>query len=112
MITKNDRTKDPYDVGLLFHSIIRYGEANEERLDCSVVAVGYDRLLADADRAAEEIAAQHRDEGDEWDGAVWFERLEDIAEGSLAAALYTDEADVPSIVGQWLAALGLQRPLA
>jgi len=40
MITSNDRSTDAEDVGVLFHAIISYAEANSERLDRSLVAVG------------------------------------------------------------------------
>ena len=65
MISTNDRNaKDTDDIGLLFHSILRYGEANEERLDRSIIAIGYGVLLANAEKAASEIALQSVDEGD------------------------------------------------
>ncbi|MBC2693206.1 MULTISPECIES: hypothetical protein [Pseudomonas] len=103
MIQSNDRIKDLEDVGVLFHSLIRYVEANEEERDQSLVAVGYANLLALAETAAEEVALQHKDEGDDWDGCVWFELLEKIGEGSLAESLMaTEDPDVPSIVQVWL----------
>ena len=104
MITTNNRTtKDTYDVGLLFHSILRYGEANQERLDQSIVSIGYDVLLTNAETAAAQIALQHADEGDNWDGCVWLETLMDIESGSLAEALYSDTVDIPAAVQKWLA---------
>lgn len=103
MIQSNDRSKDSEDVGVLFHALIRYVEANEEERDQSVVATGYANLLALAEVAATEVALQHQDEGDDWDGCVWFELLEKIDEGSLAEALMaTEDPDVPSIVKEWL----------
>lgn len=102
MITTNARTKDPEDVGLLFHSILRYGELHAERLDRSIVSIGYSTLLNNADQAAYWLAAQHVDVGPDWDGCVWLERLEDISEGSLAAMLYGDDVDVESAVLRWL----------
>jgi len=102
MITTNSRTKDPEDVGLLFHSILRYGEANAERLDLSVMSIGYATLLHNADQAAQFIAEQHVDTGPEWDGCVWLERLEDTSEGSLAQMLYAESPDIESIVIRWL----------
>ena len=70
MISTNDRNeKDSDDIGLLFHSILRYGEANE---------------------------------GDDWCGCVWLQRVEDIDAGSLAEALYSDEVNIPSVVREWL----------
>lgn len=108
MISTNSRTKDLNDVGLVFHAILRYAQANEDRLDCTVVAVGYGVLLGYADQAAAAIAEQHVDEGDDWDGCVWLERLEDIGPKSLAESLFTHSmetewADVPAIVRDWLA---------
>lgn len=110
MISTNNRTKDLDDVGLLFHAILRYAEANEDRLDCTVVAVGYGVLLGYADQAATAIAEQHVDEGDDWDGCVWLERLEDIGPQSLAELLFnkgmeTESADVSAIVKDWLATI-------
>lgn len=103
MISTNDRNeKDSDDIGLLFHSILRYGEANEERLDRSIVTIGYGVLLTNAEKAASEIALQSVDEGDDWDGCVWLQRMEDIEPGSLAEALYSDEVNIPSVVREWL----------
>lgn len=102
MIYTNDRSKDAEDVGVLFYALIRYAEANENRFDQSAVSLGYGRLLEIADSAAAEIATQHADEADEWDGVVWFERLEDIGEQSLAESLFAPSPDVPSIVKKWL----------
>lgn len=103
MISTNDRNeKDTDDIGLLFHSILRYGEANEERLDRSIVAIGYGVLLANAEKAASQIALQSVDEGDDWDGCIWLARMEDIGAGSLAEALYSDEVNIPPVVREWL----------
>ncbi|TPG89824.1 hypothetical protein EAH72_31085 [Pseudomonas caspiana] len=103
MIESNDRSKDLEDVGVLFHSLIRYVEANEEERDQSLVAVGYANLLALAEAAATEVASQHTDEGDDWDGCVWLELLEKIGEGSLAESLMaTEDPDVPAVVQEWL----------
>lgn len=105
MITTNSRNKDLEDVGLLFHSILRYGEANAERLDQSIISIGYATLMQSADMAAEVLAQQHTDTGPEWDGCLWLERLEDIDHGSLAQMLYAENPDVESIVIRWLASL-------
>ncbi|MGI0637826.1 hypothetical protein ACVXHM_16780 [Pseudomonas aeruginosa] len=105
MITTNTRTKDPEDVGLLFHSILRYGEANSERLDQSIIAIGYATLMRHADQAAQALAELHDDEGPEWDGCVWLERLEDTEHGSLAQMLYAEAPDVRGAVKRWLDAL-------
>lgn len=105
MITTNARTKDLEDVGALFHAILRYGEAHAERLDRSIVSIGYSTLLNNADQAANWLASQHVDVGEEWDGCVWLERLEDTSAGSLAQMLYNDSVDVESIVLRWLSRL-------
>jgi len=103
MISTNSRSKDPEDVGLLFHSILRYAEANAERLDRSIISIGYGTLLSNADQAAGWLAELHVDTGDEWDGCIWLERLEDISESSLAKMLYNEGVDVESAVIRWLA---------
>ena len=41
MILTNDRSKDNEDIGVLFHALIRYVEFNAEKLDRSLVSVGY-----------------------------------------------------------------------
>ncbi|PWD01952.1 MULTISPECIES: hypothetical protein [Pseudomonas] len=105
MILTNARIQDQEDVGLLFHSILRYGEENAERLDCSIVSIGYSTLLDNAEQAASWLAHHHSDTGDDWDGVVWAELLEDIAEGSLAQKLYADDVNVESAVLGWLAEL-------
>ncbi len=102
MITTNTGSKDLEDVGLLFHSILRYAEANAERLDRSIIAIGYSTLLRNADQASGFLAQLHVESGEEWDGCVWLERLEDISEGSLAQKLYADGVDVESAVTDWL----------
>jgi len=104
MILNNERSTDAEDVGVLLHAIFNYAQANEERLDRSLVAVGYATLLGLAQSAAEEVASMHSQEGDDWDGVAWFERLSDTGEGSLAAALFiNDDPDVEEIVSKWLA---------
>ncbi|MBJ2286624.1 MULTISPECIES: hypothetical protein [Pseudomonas] len=103
MIDNNDRQQDLEDVGVLFHALIRYIEANEEERDQSVVAAGYANLLEMAGEAAQAVALQHKAEGDDWDGCVWLELLEKIDAGSLAAALMADEdPNVPAVVQEWL----------
>jgi hypothetical protein len=102
VITSNTREKDLEDVGLLFHAILRYGEAHADRLDRSIVSIGYSTLLTNADQAASWIASEHVEAGPDWDGCVWLERLEDTSEESLAAMLYADDVDVESAVLRWL----------
>jgi hypothetical protein len=102
MILTNARIKDQEDVGLLYHSILRYGEEHGERLDRSIVSIGYSKLLNNADQAAFWLASLHTDTGDDWDGCVWVERLEDTSEGSLAQMLYSERVDVESAVLHWL----------
>lgn len=102
MINTNNRIKDAEDVGVLFHAIIRYVEANENELDESLQSLGYANLLERAEEAAEFIAELHDAEGDAWDGAVWIERLEDIGEQSLAKALIDPDDDLEVVVKNWL----------
>lgn len=107
MILQNLRSKDAEDVGVLFHAIILFAEANADRLDRSLVAAGYGELLKLANQAAEVVALLHEDEGEAWDGVVWYERLVDAGEQSLAAALFTeDHPDVSAIVTKWLLSFG------
>lgn len=103
MISTNLRVRDPEDVGLLFHMILRYGEANADRLDTSILSIGYGTLMDHAERAALALCMLHQDTGPGWDGCLWLERLEDTRQGSLAQMLYADEPDVHSIVKGWLA---------
>lgn len=72
MITSNARIKDPEDVGLLFHSILRYGEANADRLDTSILSIGYAKLLQHADEAAQHLAAVRRGQLGEFAEAIEF----------------------------------------
>lgn len=107
MILQNNRSKDAEDVGVLFHAIISYAEANAEHLDRSLVAVGYANMLELAQEAAEQVALLHDDEGDLWDGVVWYERLADFGDDSLAAWLFaTDDPDVQDLVVKWLLSFG------
>ena len=103
MILSNTRATEKEDVAVLFHAILRYAEANEERSDRSIVSVGYGKLLEVAEQAATEIALQHKEERDFWDGVVWLEQLECIDEESLAEALFLDQRNVAFTVGKWLA---------
>lgn len=106
MISTDTRDIDKDDVGVLFWAMCKFGEENEEETDISLVAVGFGELLSRAERAAEVIAECHKDEGDNWDGCLWLERLEDIDGESLAAQLFlleNDHADMVSITTvQWL----------
>jgi hypothetical protein len=107
MIFNNDRNTDAEDVGVLLHAIFTYAEANAEQLDRSLVAVGYAKLLELAQEAAKEVALLHDDERDLWDGVVWYERLADCADNSLAAGLFaTDDPDVTALVVKWLLSFG------
>ena len=100
MIHSGDRTKDLEDVSVLFDALIRYTRANEDRLDRSVEEIGYANLLKLADSAAGQVALQC-DDGD-WDGVVWFGRLQDIGDQSLAQALSEPGVDVAVAVEKWL----------
>lgn len=102
MISSNDRSKDLEDVAVLNHALIRYVEANEERTDESLMCVGYARILTLADQAAAEIALQSTDEGEDWDGTLWFGRIDAIDSDSLAATLLAPGAVVESVVRDWL----------
>jgi hypothetical protein len=103
MIDNNERHKDLDDVGVLFHALIRYVTTNQDERDQSLVAAGYANLLDLAGQAAQAVALQHKAEGDDWDGCVWFELLNKIDAGSLAEALMADEEpDVPAVVQEWL----------
>lgn len=106
MISSKDRSKDAEDVGVLFYALIRYVEAKSEDQDISVVSVGFGNLLQLAESAATEIALRCADEGDEWDGCVWFERLESIDDQSLAGALLVHDVDMESTVQKWLLTFG------
>lgn len=71
------------------------------------MAAGYSNLLELAQKAAQEIASKHGGEGDDWDGAVWYERLADLADDGIAAALFsTDNPDVAAVVEKWLLSFG------
>lgn len=106
MISTDSRETDKDDVAVLFYAMCKFGEENEDVTDTSLVAVGFGELLTRAERAAEIIAELHEDEGDEWDGCVWLERLEDTDLDSLAARLFmadTDHCDMVSpITVLWL----------
>jgi hypothetical protein len=107
MILTNDRSKDAEDVGVLLHAIFSYAEANAERLDRTLVAAGYATLLQLAESAAEQVALLHDETVEEWDGAVWYERLADVSSDSLAAGLFaSDNPDVRSLVVKWLLSFG------
>lgn len=107
MINQNDRNVDAEDVEVLFHAILCYAEANAARLNRTVTSVGYANLMGLAKHAAEQVALLHDDEGDEWDGVLWDERLADFSEGSLAAGLFaTDNPNVPAVVVKWLLSYG------
>lgn len=109
MILQNNRTKDAEDVGVLFRAIISYAELNAELMDRNLIGVSYGKLLELTQKAAEEIALLHEDEGELWDGVVWYERLADFSEDSLAAALFAlDYPDVTAIVVKWLLCFGKQ----
>lgn len=107
MILKNDRNTDLEDVGALLQAVFNYAEAQSEVLDRSLVRVGYGNLVDIAHEAAEKLALLHDDEQDLWDGVVWFERLADFGDDSLAAGLFaTDDPDVTTLVVKWLLSFG------
>ena len=103
MILKNERSKDEEDVGVLLQAIFSYAKANSEQLDRSLDEAGYGKLLALANQAANEVALLHSDEGDLWDGVVWYERMAAVGDESLAAGLFAnDDPDVTALVVKWL----------
>lgn len=107
MITQNDRSTDAEDIGVLLHAVFSYAEANAEQLDRSLVAAGYANMLELARQAAQQVALLHDDEGDLWDGVVWYGRLADFGDESLAAGLFaTDDPDVTALVVKWLLSFG------
>jgi hypothetical protein len=107
MILKNDRNTDAEDVGVLLHAIFSYAEANAEELDRSLVAAGYANMVELAQEAAKQVALLHDDEGDLWDGVIWYERLADFGDDSLAGGLFaTDDPDVQALVVKWLLSFG------
>ncbi|AGN82417.1 MULTISPECIES: hypothetical protein [Pseudomonas] len=107
MILTNERRKDAEDVGVLLHAIFSHAEANAEHLDRTLVAVGYATLLKLAESAAEQVAFLHDDSVEEWDGAIWYERLADVGSDSLAAGLFaSDHPDVRAVVVKWLLSFG------
>jgi hypothetical protein len=111
MIGIDQRTLDQEDVAVLFYAMCLYGNANEETTDTSLVCKGFAEMMNRASLAAGMIAHLHADEGDDWDGVVWFERFEDQSADSLAGMLFMLEegtdGDVESVVTQWLADRGL-----
>lgn len=105
MILSNTPEKtDLEDAGVLFDALMRYAGENADRLDLSVVAIGYGTLLERSMQAAE-VIAQHAPQtvtDGEWDGCVWMERLESISPDSLAAQLYQETVDTGAVVKRWL----------
>lgn len=101
MISTDSRMTDIEDVAVLFYAMCKYGEQNE---DFESWPASFAGMLRRAERAAEVIAERHKDEGDDWDDSLWFERLEDIADDSLAAQLFMQESDemVSLVVIDWL----------
>jgi hypothetical protein len=107
MILQNDRTKDAEDVGVLFRAIISYAEASAENLERSLDDVGYANMLELAQEAAYQVALLHDDEGGSWDGVVWYNRLANFGDDSLAANLFaTDDLHVHDLVVKWLLSFG------
>lgn len=89
MISQNEFTTDAEDVAVLFYAICRYAEATKADTGVTLHSVGYAECLNRATSAASYVAASHRDEGDEWDGVVWYERISSTGPDSLAAQLFT-----------------------
>lgn len=103
MISTDNRMTDKEDVAVLFLAMCKFGEANEE---IETWPDSFGELLSRAEQAAEVIAEWHKDEGDNWEGELWRERLEDTDHDSLAAALWMLDSDrldaVTHITMQWL----------
>lgn len=90
MINKNTRQIDKEDAAVLFAAVVKFDQANDESdnpHDVSIARVGYADMFERCRLAAQIIATCHVDEGDDWDGVVWFELLEAFDEESLGARL-------------------------
>ena len=104
ILSNNPEKADLEDAGVLFDALMRYAAEHAERLDLSVIAIGYGTLLERAMQAAE-VISRHAQIDDDWDGVVWLERIESIQPGSLAERLYCEAVDVEAVVKDWLAAI-------
>ena len=112
MILHNVRQLDAEDAAVLFAAVVKFDQANEEAdspFDVSIARVGYADMLERCRLAAMIIATLHVDEGDDWDGVVWFELLEAFDEDSLGARLLhkldesdLDEDGVRAVTINWL----------
>ena len=97
MININSRQIDAEDAAALFAAVVEFVRNDEEECayDVSIVrAGGYAATFARCIKAAAIVAAAHVEEGDEWDGVVWFELLEKTDADSLACKLITMPEDI------------------
>ena len=102
MITKNSTRLDKEDAAVLFLAMCKFGEENNEgglQLDRSLVSVGFAEMMQRAELAARVVAQQHTEEGDDWDGVVWFELLERTDVESLAAKLFQHDGEAKKSQG-------------
>lgn len=85
MISTNTRMTDKEDVAVLFYAMCKFGEQNDE---IEMWPDSFGELLDRAEQAALILAEWHKDEGDDWNGVTWCERLDDTDEDGLAAQLF------------------------
>lgn len=99
MINYNTRQIDNEDAAVLFAAVVKFAESIDvagSPFDVSIARVGYADMFERCRLAAQLIATLHVDEGDDWDGGVWFALLEAFDEDSLGARLLhkLDESDL------------------
>jgi hypothetical protein len=117
MIISNERKMDEEDAALLFWAMCKFGEANEETTDVSLVSKGFAEMWNRASMAAGMVGFTVGDsEGENWDGVVWAERFESIEPDSLAARLFmleakdwpdgkASDAELEEVAMSWLAGI-------
>jgi len=91
MIFSNDSTRDLEDVAVLFSAVCKHAECFGDEVDATMVTRGYAAMLEVCGVVADILAETDTGPLDEWDGCVWFERLEDWSQTSLAARLFQME---------------------
>ena len=88
----NQRKRDKADMVHLIAAMLISNEL-ESRMpegEISRVSVGESgQIFSAAKKALGFIAKMHRQDWDDWDGVVWYERFTDASEGSLADRLIT-----------------------
>lgn len=106
MINTNTTQLDREDAAVLFAAMVQVVEHHGEDLDRSLVAVGYGEGLARCIAAAGFVAQFHTPKGGDWDGCVWFERLEEHDPESLAYLLFNlDISEEDDDRDEWFAAI-------